>query len=663
MSKTPALKTTITHLRYRPDIDGLRAIAVIFVVLFHAFPEYLPGGFIGVDIFFVISGFLISEIIFRNLESGQFSFFEFYSKRIRRIFPALILVLLTCYVFGWFALFASEYKLLGKHIAGGAAFISNYLYLNEAGYFDVSADKKPLLHLWSLGVEEQFYIFWPLFLYLIYKWKLNLISIFLIASASFYFNIKGIAINPDATFYSSKVRFWELCCGSILAYLSIFGKSLITDFQRGQAPSGIRLLKGAYFQQLLKKIPLYGPYLGIILIFTGAMTLSKHFTYPGYWALIPVTGTVLLLLGSNGCFLNRSLLSRKWLVWIGLISYPLYLWHWPILSFARIVKNQALSIPERLFALILSIVLGWLTYRFVEKFFRANGNLNRKVFFLSSLMVLVGITGFYTFKNDGLDFRIKEDQFHEQVMDQFEWGLNAQASCVAKYSITSEFDYCNLTHANTEPTAALIGDSHANHFFPGLSKHFEVEGGNLLNAGRGGCAPFFFNGRDTKPEIWQLDSLSTPQDKECMLATQKMYSYVLNDANIRTVFMAFGYGVLNNPAFIRTVQALDNKGKKVVLITDLPTLNRDISSCYPRPLHQNINNPCDSPMMYELEDLEEYRKLITEARKQAKFEIFDTTPFLIENFPINKNGLPMYRDLSHLSKLGSLFFADKYPRY
>jgi peptidoglycan/LPS O-acetylase OafA/YrhL len=663
MRKTSPLQPSTSHLKYRPDIDGLRAIAVIFVLLFHAFPEFLPGGFIGVDVFFVISGFLISEIIFRNLESGHFSFFEFYSKRIRRIFPALILVLLSCYAFGWFALFASEYKLLGKHIAGGATFISNYLYLNEAGYFDIAAEKKPLLHLWSLGVEEQFYIFWPLFMYLAWKRKLNLIAILFIVGTSFYLNIRGMAVNPDATFYSSKVRFWELCSGSVLAYFSVFKIPELSDYQMDCRFSRSHPIKNKYFQCVLKSIPIYGPYLGVALIFTGAITFSKNLAYPGYWALIPVAGTILLLLGGNDSFINRSLLSKKWLVWIGLISYPLYLWHWPILSFARIVKNQSLSIPERVFALILSIILAWLTYQFVEKFFRANKNLNKKVLFLSSLMVLVGVTGFYTFKKNGLDFRIQGDQFHEQVMNQFEWGPISQTSCVAKYSITSEFDYCNLTNPNADPTAALIGDSHANHFFPGLSKHFEAQGGNLLNTGRGGCAPFFFNGRDSKPEIWQLDSASTSQDAECMLATQRMYSYVLNNPHIKTVFMAFGYGVLNKPALIRTVQALNNKSKKVILISDLPTLSRDISSCYPRPLHQHINNPCDPSEMYRLSDLDQYKKLIAEARKQATFEIFDTTPFLIGNFPINQNGLPMYRDISHLSKLGSLFFADKYPTY
>jgi peptidoglycan/LPS O-acetylase OafA/YrhL len=150
------------HPKYRPDIDGLRAIAVLSVVAFHAFPEWITGGFIGVDIFFVISGYLISTILFENLEKGCFSFVDFYSRRIRRIFPALLLVLTSCYLAGWFTLLADEYMQLGKHMAGGASFLSNFFLWNESGYFDNIADTKPLLHLWSLGIEEQFYIFWPL---------------------------------------------------------------------------------------------------------------------------------------------------------------------------------------------------------------------------------------------------------------------------------------------------------------------------------------------------------------------------------------------------------------------------------------------------------------------------------------------------------------------
>jgi len=170
------MTTQSSHLppsQYRPDIDGLRAIAVLTVVTFHAFPNFMKGGFIGVDVFFVISGFLISGIIFQNLEKERFIFSEFYSRRIKRIFPALSIVLLTTHLVGWFILLADEYKNLGKNIAAGAAFISNFILWKEAGYFDTSAETKPLLHLWSLGIEEQFYILWPFLAWLAWKKKIQ----------------------------------------------------------------------------------------------------------------------------------------------------------------------------------------------------------------------------------------------------------------------------------------------------------------------------------------------------------------------------------------------------------------------------------------------------------------------------------------------------------
>jgi peptidoglycan/LPS O-acetylase OafA/YrhL len=222
----------LSHPKYRADIDGLRAIAVLAVVIFHAFPDLVKGGFIGVDIFFVISGYLISTIIFENLDKDTFSFSEFYTRRIKRIFPALILVLVTCYIFGWFILLPEEFKRLGKHITAGAGFISNIIFWREADYFDNAADTKPLLHLWSLGIEEQFYIVWPLLLWLSWKCKLNLLKITtVIAIVSFVLNLKGIKQDAIATFYAPHTRFWELLSGSLLAWVTLYKKDAFANIK------------------------------------------------------------------------------------------------------------------------------------------------------------------------------------------------------------------------------------------------------------------------------------------------------------------------------------------------------------------------------------------------------------------------------------------------
>ena len=200
-----------TALTYRPDIDGLRAFAVIAVVTYHAFPALLPGGFVGVDVFFVISGFLISSILYSNLEAGRFSMLDFYGRRIRRIFPALILVMSACYALGWFVLLPDEYAQLGKHIAGGAGFVQNFVLWSESGYFDNAAETKPLLHLWSLGIEEQFYIVWPILLWIAYRLRLNLLSMtILIAVISFVLNIKFESIKLNSINYLTLIQ-----CGVI----------------------------------------------------------------------------------------------------------------------------------------------------------------------------------------------------------------------------------------------------------------------------------------------------------------------------------------------------------------------------------------------------------------------------------------------------------------
>jgi len=213
---------TFRHSKYRPDIDGLRAVAVLLVVAHHAFPHWLTGGFVGVDVFFVISGFLISTIVFENLERGTFSFGEFYYRRVRRIIPSLIVVMAAVLILGWLLLAPGDYKRLGLHVVGGAGFLSNFLLWHEGGYFDVVSSRKPLLHLWTLGVEEQFYLLWPLLLFIGWRLRANLLVVtLLVAGASFAFNIALRRIDPVGLYYSPLTRFWELLSGAALSRLML----------------------------------------------------------------------------------------------------------------------------------------------------------------------------------------------------------------------------------------------------------------------------------------------------------------------------------------------------------------------------------------------------------------------------------------------------------
>jgi len=337
--------------KYRPDIDGLRAIAVGSVVAFHAFPNLFKGGFVGVDIFFVISGFLISGIIFVTIEKGQFSYSDFYARRIKRIFPALLVVSGATFVVGWYVLLPDEFRRLGNHLAAGAGFVSNLVLWSESGYFDASADTKPLLHLWSLGIEEQFYIVWPIALGLVWKLRRGFfLTTISIAAISFAFSAKTVGYDPVAAFYSPLSRFWELMVGGILAYL-------VTHQGQG-----------------LLKFGNYRSAAGLLLILFGIFMLNKEFSFPGYWALLPTLGTFLVISAGADGWINRYVLGNRIMVGVGLISYPLYLWHWPILVFFKIVKGKVLTPADRVTAVTVSVALAFLTYRYLELPFRRSSN-------------------------------------------------------------------------------------------------------------------------------------------------------------------------------------------------------------------------------------------------------------------------------------------------
>ena len=423
----------LTHPKYRPDIDGLRAIAILSVIGFHAFPYWVNGGFVGVDVFFVISGFLISTIIFGSQARNSFSFVEFYIRRIKRIFPALILVLVASFAFGWFALLADEYKQLGKHMAGGAGFVSNFLFWNESGYFDNAAETKPLLHLWSLGVEEQFYIIWPLLLWFAWKLRLNLIAITIaVAAISFALNIAYVHGDPIAAFYSPQTRFWELMAGSVLAYLALHRQTLFTIFMNrfgkwfGQAVYVQPIKSNENILRNARSIS------GAALIAIGVLVITKARNFPGWWAVLPTLGAVLIISAGSQAWLNRVVLSNRVLVWFGLISYPLYLWHWPVLSFAHIVQSEPPSNALRISAVLISVALAWLTYRLVERPFRFGRYGKLKAGILLGLMIVVGYAGYNCYDRDGLGFRFKERQEYSDYFDntfpEFKYGKDYSES-------------------------------------------------------------------------------------------------------------------------------------------------------------------------------------------------------------------------------------------
>lgn len=433
--------TAATHTRYRPEIDGLRAVAILSVIGFHAFPEYLRGGFVGVDIFFVISGFLISSIIFGELESGSFSFARFYGRRVRRIFPALVLVLAFSLAAGWMLLFQNEFRELGKEVAGGASFAANFVLWGESGYFDGPAESKPLLHLWSLGIEEQFYLFWPLAVWLCWKVRpLRLALIMTALAVSFLLSLNAVVDDATAAFYSPLCRMWELMVGALLAWMSQFARS---------TPSSSAVRHG------LSAI-------GLAMLAFAVLKTPRAPFFPGWWALPPVAGAALAIAAGPAAWPNRFALAHPWAVAIGRISYPLYLWHWPLLSFAHIVVQGPLTTGVRV--AILGVAMGFaaLTYRYLERPIRFGPAPRRKAQGLVVALAALGIAGLGALTL-GWSTRLSPTAYAEVVAAINDWHFPGD---LRREEIDGIEVFRNL---DGPPEVLMMGDSHVKQFGPRIT--------------------------------------------------------------------------------------------------------------------------------------------------------------------------------------------------
>lgn len=459
------------HPNYRPDIDGLRAVAVLPVLMYHAFPRWMPSGFVGVDIFFVISGFLISTVIMGNLERARFSYLDFYSRRIRRIFPALAVMLIAVLAFGWISLFPVEFKALGKHVLGGATFISNFFLWNESGYFDTFAGSKPLLHLWSLGIEEQYYIFWPLILSIAWRNKRSLLLVIVsMGAASFFFSLFEIKVDPVATFYSPVTRVWELMLGSALAYVFTVGI--------GQR----RTLGGV--------IPMFSSVIGTLLLLTGFLLITDSKSFPGWWAILPTFGSLLLIAGGPGSWVNQWLLSNRWMVLVGKISYPLYIWHWPLLSFAQILYAGSPPPVVKIFLLLTAFILAWITYRFVERPIRSGGGMSSATMPLVAISAVIGLMGAFIYLEKGFTSR-SIVTYNRALLQETPFAANPPSQCPGMANdVISKNKLCTIyTAAVPAKTIVLWGDSSTGAWLPAFLDIGKQHNFSIVNLSHPSCPP------------------------------------------------------------------------------------------------------------------------------------------------------------------------------
>jgi peptidoglycan/LPS O-acetylase OafA/YrhL len=481
------------HHDFRPDINGLRALAVLGVVAFHARHDLLPGGFSGVDVFFVISGFLITRIILSERAEGKFSLLFFYAKRAKRILPALLIVTFTVWALGWFWADPKQFRQIGGHIEGSSYFTVNIWLLRQAagmtGYFDVDSNSKPLLHLWSLSIEEQFYLFWPATLLVLFAAGRRHLGagVALIFLASLAFNLFETPRDPSAGFYLLWSRAWELALGALLAWREVFVLHRAPHPERPWADVGAGL--------------------GFALICASYLLLDETQVFPGWRALAPAVGGALVIAHPGSRF-GQYVLGNRFAQFFGLISYPLYLWHWPLFAYAHTLPDVMTDALTMAALAALAVVLAYVTWRVVE---RPVGHAFRRrpravALALVGSLVASGLLGRATRVADGYPQRFPADVL--QIVNDYKSGADTPRlfACFDPYdgtrhSLDEERNLAKAFFAShhcgdiadpSKPTIMIVGDSHAAHLFAGI-EHEYAGRANVIAMASTFCMPLIEN--------------------------------------------------------------------------------------------------------------------------------------------------------------------------
>lgn len=628
---------------YRPDIDGLRAVAVLAVLLFHCFPSLVPGGFVGVDVFFVISGYLIGRSSFEEIVSGHYSARAYFGRRARRIFPALLVVLVGVVVAGWWMLLPIEYELLGKHVAGASVFISNWQFWREVSYFNIEATLKPLLHLWSLAVEEQFYLILPLFLlYSIRRGKSPLIPLLVFALICFVSSVWRLPDHKAWGYFHLFSRGWELMIGVLLAY---------AEGRRARVADSAPLFVDSWR-------PVIGG-LGLAMVLGSAWGYSSSTLFPGAMALVPTLGAALLIAAGGKGLFNR-LLGWRPLVYIGLISYPLYLWHWPILSMLRIVDGNSLDVTTRLGVFLVSFPLAALTYHLVERPLRSSVAAQRPYFALVlwAALLAVGAVGYVIYAKQGVPGRFAELDTNLQ--------LASPRQTMPPPGFTSE------------RKAILLGDSNALMYSGALRSHyFRAHGQELIYAFRPGCKPFY-----------NLDKHSPGHSPQgCPSAVNPGIEQAVNDPQVDTILLvsalySFNYYLypgfpgeaspdliinnqIMNQAIDDTFAMLAASGKKIIVFFSTPTLNFAVSECQKRPFRWRTEARDECFVTEEhYRNMQQWsrRKLTEIAARHPNIRLFDPAPILCRDGRCEGRleGKLIYSDGAHLNGFGAERVAEHF---
>lgn len=633
-------------MKYRREIDGLRAVAVITVIFFHAGFKAFEGGFIGVDVFFVISGYLITTIILSDMNNQKFSIVTFYERRARRILPALFFVMLCCLPFAWIWLLPNHLKDFSESLTAVSLFSSNILFWRESGYFGVASELKPLLHTWSLAVEEQYYVLFPLFLMAL--WKLRKSSIFgslmVVGAVSLIAAQWGAYHHPSPTFFLLPTRSWELAIGALIAFYFFYKR------------------EHAEFIKSRKKTSEVFGFVGLLMICYSVFAFDKNTPFPSLYALIPTVGTGLIIIFSTSETAVGRFLGIKPMVGMGLISYSTYLWHQPLFVFAR---HRSLTEPGTTLLLILSassILLAYISWRFVERPFRDKKVVSRKGVFTfavagSLIFTSIGIVGH---KADGFVSRYPQEQ---QIVANYETTYNhskymREGSCFLRpeqgYTSFPKSCYDGIS----EQTSMIWGDSHAASLYYGLNAYH----GDLIQITASGCPPIF----DADPS----------QRKECKninLFAKK----IISDKRPQIVYLHANWDLYKKWTGYKDdviFKQLDNTIKeikhispktKIVMIGSVPQWEKALPEILLNIMVKNGEIDCLTMPDDILSSINDIDNVIKKSAETNKVLYVSPVDLLCENgkcqVVIHEDGdiIPTSWDYGHLTKGASKYLSEK----
>jgi len=624
---------------YRTDIDGLRAIAVLLVVLYHAGISSLSGGFVGVDIFFVISGFLITGIVAGDLDRKQFSFADFYTRRIKRILPALFALLALCIVAGMYLFAPFDLKALGRSIVSAILFYANWQYYTQVGYFDGPAIEKPLLHTWSLAVEEQFYLIWPPILVLAHRfWGRNSLQIAVLAigAASFSAAVLAVVADRAAAFYLLPFRAWELLLGAYLAVGSL------PRLNRPLA-SGLALT-------------------GALSILYAAVLFNSKTPFPAANALFPCLGAALLIYSGQTENIGHRILSVPPLRFIGKISYSLYLIHWPLFSFAHVLLDRPLVPSETAVIIAGSFALSYLSWRFIETPCRKTSapflNLTPIAAGAAAILALFGAIFIAT---DGLPFRASPAVLQAEAAKQSGKKRRIQADCLAGPALSLRGGQCPIGSPASDLNFdfAIWGDSHARHLASAFAEQARSRGLSGLVVYQGGCAPLLHQ------------ASLTPA---CIETGERFMNWLRTQPRLKMVFMAGIWTVYEkdgllgtqsglSQSFAATIGDLKDLGVRVVLVEDTPFFPSNVTSCAARSrMFNRDDSHCFSISKADYDrNSAAARNVIAAAATTLGVERLTTATAFCDNVACHaeKDGTIFYIDETHLNTNGARFLGSK----